>query len=296
MIKILSFIMVGLLVLVGLGAGVVTGKEINQEIQRSYNDTKKINSEKFDLEVKYSYLRSYPNGGGIFIIKITPKNGFSGYVSLQVNVDPNLNIKLDREFLNEQSPVAELSLQPNELTEIKTYEIELTATYHEKSRHLALFNWICRIKVPILSHLISRLFKRFDRKSGDVHLTHIDETLILEIEMFNWTSENLPEAIIKRDELIDWLETEHPEFGTFSGENWFAYITYPQHLIVEHWTFLYEKWEMRICYHVMIPPYDWSKVWLRPRGEVDAIFAAEHQSDGTTYEISVSDYPLFYGY
>ena len=53
---------------------------------------------------------------------------------------------------------------------------------------------------------------------------------------------------------------------------------------------------MRICYHVMISPYNWSMLWLRPWGKVDAIFAAKRESDGTTYEISISDYPTYYGY
>ena len=98
------------------------------------------------------------------------------------------------------------------------------------------------------------------------------------------------------NELIDWLETNHPEFGSFSTANSYAYITYLAHLIVEHWTFLYDEWEMRICFHVMIPPYDWSMIWLRPRGEVDAIFSAKRESDGTVYEIPISDYPTYYNY
>ena len=78
--------------------------------------------------------------------------------------------------------------------------------------------------------------------------------------------------------------------------NSFAYITYPAHLIVEHWTFLYDNWEMRICYHVMIPPYNWSMLWLRPLGELDAVFSAKREWNGTAYEIPICDYPTFYGY
>jgi len=294
--KILPILVVGILVLSGLGAGVALGEEIKQETQQSHPNIQTINNDKFEIAAKYSYIRSYPKGGGIFIIKMTPKNGFSGYVSLKINADPNLNAQLDTETLNKQSQVAEITIQPNELTELKTYEIVLTATYHKKSRHVTFLNWISTLKFPLLSYLISRLFNDCNGYSSGMHLFHIDETLVLEVEMFNWTSDNLPDAIIKRDELIDWLEAEHPEFGTFSGENWFAYVTYPAHLIVEHWTFLYEKWEMRICFHVMIPPHNWSMLWLRPLGEVDAIFAVKRESDGTTYEIPVSDYPSFYGY
>lgn len=294
--NIVPILIIGILLLNGFGAGVALGGETNQETRYSHPTIQKINNDKFEIAAKYSYIRSYPGGGGIFIIKMTPKNGFSGYVSLQINADPNLNAQLNTETLNKQSQVAELTIQPNELTELQTHEIVLTATYHKKSRPVTFLNWINKLKLPLLSYFFSRLFNRCNGYSDGTLLSHIDEILVLEVEMFDWSSENLPQAIIKRDELIDWIEVEHPEFGTFSGENWFAYVTYPAHLVVEHWTFLYEKWEMRICFHVTIPPHNWSKLSLRPRGEVDAIFAAKRESNGTTYEIPISDYPTFYGY
>jgi len=295
--KILPLLVAGVLVLSGLGAGVVFGEEIERETKRLFPETHTIDNNRFEIEAKYSYIRSYPGGGGMFIIKMTPKIGFSGHVSLQINADSDLNAQLDRETLNKKSRVAELTIQPNEFVETnKTYEIVLTATYHKKPKPVAFFNWVSEIKSPRLSYLASLLFNRCNGDPDCTHLSYIDETLVLEVEMFGWTSENLNEAVIKRDELIDWLEVEHPEFGTFSGEDWFAYVTYPAHLIVEHWTFLYEKWEMRICYHVTIPPHNWSKVWLRPRGEVDAVFAAKREYNGTAYEIPVEDYPTYYGY
>ena len=47
----------------------------------------------------------------------------------------------------------------------------------------------------------------------------------------------MPNALVKKDELIKWLESKRPEFGTFSDKESFAYITYPGILVVEHWTF-----------------------------------------------------------
>lgn len=293
--KILVVLLVGVLIIMGLGTGIAIGEEIEQKIQQSHPDTQVISNDKFEIGAKYSYIRSYPGGGGIFLIDMTPKNDFSGHVSLKINADPVLNAELDKETLDKQSQVAELTIQPNEFTELKTYEIVLTATYHKKTKHVTFLNWINKIKFPLLSYIISRLFSRFNVNSPDTRLINT-ETITLEVEMFDWTSDNLPDAIIKRDELIDWLEVEHPEFGTFTGKNCYAYVTYPAHLVVEHWTFLYEDWELRICYHVMVPPYDWSELWLREHGEVDAIFAARRESDGTIYEIPVEDYPIFYGY
>jgi len=294
--KIILLVLVGILILNVFGTGFAFSIENKQEIQYLHSSNQKIINNKFEIEAKYSYIRSYPEGGGIFIIKMTPKNGFSGYVSLQINTDSNLNAQLDRKTLNQQSQVAEITIEPNESTELKTYDIILTATYHKKSKHMTFFNWISKIKLPFLSNLINLVFNRYFKDYNYEYISQIKETLVLEVEMFDWSSDNLPDAIIKRDDLIKWLEAKHPEFGNFSGENWFAYLTYPAHLIVEHWTFLYEKWEMRICYHVTIPPYNWSMICLRPRGEVDAIFAAKRESDATTYEIPISDYPIFYGY
>ena len=293
--KILGILVVGVLIIMGLSAGIAIGEEIEQKIQQLSPDIQVLSNEKFEIEAKYSYIRSYPGGGGIFIIVMTAKKDFSGYVSLKINADPVLNAELDKKNLDKQSPVAELTIQPTEFTELKTYKIVITATYHKKTKHVTFFNWINRFKFPLSPQNIGRLLNRFNAKSKDI--CFIDTKLIiLDVEMFDWTSDNLPDAIIKRDELIDWLEVEHPEFGTFTGENCYAYITYPAHLVVEHWTFLYENWEMRICYHVMIPPYNWSKLCLRERGEVNSIFAARRESDGTVYEISVGDYPIFYGY
>ena len=121
-------------------------------------------------------------------------------------------------------------------------------------------------------------------------------SIILGIEMFYWSSENINNAIAKRDEILVWLEKEHPEFGITSERYWFPYMTYPETLVVEHWTFLNMEWEMRLCYHVMIPPYDWSMLAIRRRGESDFIFAVKRESDGTTYEIPVTEYPVMYGY
>jgi hypothetical protein len=108
----------------------------------------------------------------------------------------------------------------------------------------------------------------------------------------DWGGGGKGTATDKMNDFVTWLETEHPELGSFSARNWFVYGTYPQLLIVEHWTFLDEDWEMRVCYHVMIPPYDWSKILLRRRGEWEPLLAVHRETDGTIYEIPVEEYPI----
>jgi hypothetical protein len=292
--KLLSFVVVWILIFSGICVGISVGKELKKNINNCQTYEQKIMNDKFEIVTKYSYIRSYPGGGGIFIIDLNPKADFSGYVSLEINADPHLFIELDKTILNKKSQIAELTIQPDKTIEIKTYEIVITANYHQKTKHITFLNWINRLKFPLLSFLIKYIFNRL--LNIQFRVDSEPEKIVLEVEMFDWSSDNLPIAIIKRGELINWLENYHPEFGTFTGKDCYSYVTYPAHLIVEHWTFLYEDWELRICYHVMIPPYDWSMLWLRERGEFEALFAAKRESDGTTYEISIDEYPIFYGY
>jgi hypothetical protein len=238
-------------------------------------DVYQYDNSDFDIIPKYTYIRSYPNGGGIFIIYMKVDLDFSGFVILKLQADENLNAQLQHRILNKYKRTTEITIHPNDLVNITTYQIKLIATHISPS-----------IDPVSNHHEIQSLF-----------ITNSESKIVfLDVEMFPWSSGNLPDAIIKRDEFINWLAGGHPEFGMFSAQDCFAYCTYPQILIVEHWTFLYDKWEMRICYHVMIPPYDWSILWLRNRGDVKPVFAAYRESDGTIFEIPVSEYPIFYGY
>jgi len=283
--KILPLLIVGILVLSVNGTGFTVGENTKREI---------INGD-FEIGTKYNYIRSYNKGGGIFILNMTSKTDFSGFVFLCLKSNPNLNAKLDRKILNKESSVAEITIFPNELIEIKTYQIILYAIHFKMPIITKIVHFLGNILSKQLyfssSHLCNHLNTSFLRN----HLFGIKK-LIFYVEMFNWSSDSLPNALGKKDELIKWLESEHPEFGTFLDKKWSVYVTYPGILVVEHWTFLYEKWEMRICFHVMIPPYNWSKIFLRKRGEVHPIFAAMRESDGTTYEIPLSEYPTHYGY
>ena len=209
----------------------------------------------FTIEAKYSYIRSYPGGGGVFLVRLVPGDGFSGHVDLALEADPALGALLDRDALTAASRIAEVTLRPSASVEMKTHEIRVLAS-----------------------------------QGTDL------ETVTLLIEMFDWSSDGVDGAIPKRDELVAWLEAAHPELGSFSGGDWYAYVTYPQILVVEHWTFLNAQWEMRIDFHVTAPPDDWSYIAIRGRGDWDFLLAAKRESDGTTNEIPIAEYPTMFGY
>ena len=65
-----------------------------------------------------------------------------------------------------------------------------------------------------------------------------------------------------RDKFVSCLELNHPELGITSNTEWTGTVVSPQWLIVSHYLFFSEEWEMHVEWHVMIPPYDWAKIDL----------------------------------
>jgi hypothetical protein len=220
----------------------------------------------FELEAKFSYVRSYPTGGGTFPVRLNSEEWFTGDVSLSLQADELLNAVIDRHVLCNESEIAEVMIHPDASIEEGTYRIKVTACCPELPNQES---------VPCA------------------------QPLYLEVEVIPWGSPVPEVAETKREELVKWVEKEHPECGDLLRQKWVPYLTYPGILVVEHWTFLSENWEMRICFHVMIPPYDWSMILLRERGEWEPVLAAMREHNGTEYEIHeipISDYPTFYGY
>ena len=70
-----------------------------------------------------------------------------------------------------------------------------------------------------------------------------------------------------RDLFIPWLAEEHPEFGIDEDTQWTGTIVTPHILVVTHYLFFSEEWEIHVYWHVMIPPYDWARIELRKRFE-----------------------------
>jgi hypothetical protein len=74
-----------------------------------------------------------------------------------------------------------------------------------------------------------------------------------------------PEAAAMRNRFTQWLETNHPELGITNSTTWTDTVVNPRVLVVMHYMFLSEDWEMYVTWHVMIPPYDWTRIYLRHR-------------------------------
>jgi hypothetical protein len=85
----------------------------------------------------------------------------------------------------------------------------------------------------------------------------------------------LTEAAAYRDRFIPWLEAERPELQITSSTTWTGTIVRPHLLVVSHYLFLSEAWEMSVQWHIMVAPHDWARISLRPRDELHPTVAFE---------------------
>ncbi len=81
------------------------------------------------------------------------------------------------------------------------------------------------------------------------------------------------------DRFVSWLATNHPELGITDDKAWNGTMVSPVWLVVSHYLFFSEEWELHIEWHIMVPPYDWAKMDLRHRfDELEPSYAFEISS------------------
>jgi hypothetical protein len=79
-----------------------------------------------------------------------------------------------------------------------------------------------------------------------------------------------PLAAEVRDLFIPWLAENRPELGISADTQWTGTIVTPHILVVTHYLYFSDDWEMHVFWHVMIPPYNWARIELRQRFEETA--------------------------
>ena len=130
--------------------------------------------------------------------------------------------------------------------------------------------------------------------------THVDTCIQVEITftsgfsvardtallyVLNWEGSELAEVIGKRDVFVDYLADSIPDFGINETVSWTPIYNCAGILVVGHYLFMSDLWELEVSWHVMIPPYDWVQVYLRHRGYVEPGWAGRIDSwstDNTT--------------
>jgi hypothetical protein len=94
------------------------------------------------------------------------------------------------------------------------------------------------------------------------------------------------------DRFVSWLATNHTELGITGDTAWNGTMVSPVWLVVSHYLFFSEEWEVHISWHIMIPPYDWAKIDLRHRfDELEPSYAFEISSVNATSEPVPTELP-----
>lgn len=96
-----------------------------------------------------------------------------------------------------------------------------------------------------------------------------------------------------RDSFVRRLADSYPELNVDSQTEWTPTIVLPHILVVSHYLFFSNEWEMWVDWHNTIPPYDWTQIYLRRRGqEIGPSYAFEIASQtewGDAYPITPPD-------
>ena len=74
-------------------------------------------------------------------------------------------------------------------------------------------------------------------------------------------------AASMRDLFIPWLAANRAELDIDEQTEWEGTIVRPHILVVSHYLYFSDEWELHVFWHVMIPPYDWARIELRRRFE-----------------------------
>jgi len=65
------------------------------------------------------------------------------------------------------------------------------------------------------------------------------------------------------DRFVPWLAANRPELGITAETEWKGTMVSPVWLVVSHYLFFSEEWEVHVAWHVMVAPYDWARIDLR---------------------------------
>lgn len=64
---------------------------------------------------------------------------------------------------------------------------------------------------------------------------------------------------------LPWLAEQQPELGIGPDTELTGMVVAPRLLVVSHYAFLNEDYEIGLAWHIMIPPDDWADLYIRPR-------------------------------
>lgn len=90
---------------------------------------------------------------------------------------------------------------------------------------------------------------------------------------YAWDDDRAEYARTLLDVFLAWLAEHESEIGIGSDTEFAGSFVAPELLVVSHYLFLSDEWELGLSWHVMLPPDDWAEVYLRPRDDLAPMLA-----------------------
>lgn len=206
-----------------------------------------------ELKLVPNHIKSFPNHTAWLLVDIKQRN----YYQL-----PNLGIKI----ASNESISMEYKIWNN--------------TIYEKVIEIFLY--------PNNTHLDTEIKIMVEISNGQRNLLEFGYVSIV-----NWTGANIEEVEPMKDVFTSYLAQNYPNFGIDENTEWIGFANAPMILVVEHFLFISENWELELSRHVMIPPYNWVQVYIRPRSQISPIWAGKINSwSDENHTISAIDPPL----
>jgi hypothetical protein len=66
----------------------------------------------------------------------------------------------------------------------------------------------------------------------------------------------------------EWLPANDPDLGVGPDTEFDGTVVAPQLLVVTHYAFFSDEWEVGLAWHIMVAPQDWAEIYFRPRDEL----------------------------
>jgi hypothetical protein len=89
------------------------------------------------------------------------------------------------------------------------------------------------------------------------------------LPIFPMADERAQDAQPYFERWVAWLASAHPELGITPATDWEP-VFVSTLLVVSHYSYYSDEWELSVAWHNMIAPHDWSEIYLRRRGSESA--------------------------
>jgi len=86
-----------------------------------------------------------------------------------------------------------------------------------------------------------------------------------------------------------WLAEHRPDLGVTPKSELEGTFVAPELLVVSHYAFYSDEWELGLSWHIMLPPDDFSELYLRPRSELAPTMAFRIDSWQTALQSGSAD-------